>query len=333
MTTDRRETIFASHLTPFVPSQKRHGLAREKSIRDLGNIAGHEISRDRTQYQIVSHRGRHDDSRKPKDKLIIQDLHKSVFLEYKLGDTVQVSLRANDHHVVALRTLKTSSVDDETLRNLKKIRNNRHVVGIEAAFFDDGQLTVAREYDFDITLRVMCGVLPTPLTEAEIATLLHHVVEGLSYIHDELAVVHGSLGCGTVLISLFGAIRICMFASFSLIHLTWGGAGNIEDAIIKGLCAKDHQRTDFKALQSMMVELMEPETWCENPASQTLRDPHRWKLQTMDFLKAAQDNTLGELSQVLYTPFSSTVKRLLMLKSMLSFKMWETQPLSNHMFS
>ena len=47
-----------------------------------------------------------------------------------------------------------------------------------------------------------------------------------------------------------------------------------------------------------MLEVMEPETWCENPTSQTLKYPNRWKDEIKGFWKAVQSSKLQELREV-----------------------------------
>lgn len=189
-----RGTIYAEHLGyRDYNRNKRHGFIHQNST---------------VEHAAVTHQRKHDNSHQSKE---LQDLQRSSFLEYSQGGAVQLSHRAGEHRIVALRTLKSNKINDDILHNIRKVRN-RYVVGIEAALFDNGRLSIVREYELDITLRVMCGVLPTPVTEAEIAIILHHIVQGLSYVHNELTVVHGKLSCETVLISLFGAVRICTFA-------------------------------------------------------------------------------------------------------------------------
>ena len=162
----------------------------------------------------------------PQSKLVnneataLYDLNKSAFLQYSLGGPVQISHQSKTQLIVALRTLRLNRLDDRILEIIRKFRDN-HVVCVNTAIFRDGYLSIVRDYKFDITLRVMCGVLRPPLAESEIAVIVHHVVRGLSYIHDKLKLIHGQLNCETVLVSLFGAIRICKVVSILLTDLTY----------------------------------------------------------------------------------------------------------------
>lgn len=136
----------------------------------------------------------------------------TAYLRYNLGGPVQIC-RFNGHksQLVARRELSGNRRRRNQLQKIK-IARDKHIVGIESIVFEGDTIIVTRSYMYDITLRTMCGVLPKPLGSADIAVISRSVIAGLSYVHEHLQVPHLGLSGDTVLISLFGAIRVCQRA-------------------------------------------------------------------------------------------------------------------------
>ncbi|KAL1991412.1 hypothetical protein VTN49DRAFT_5404 [Thermomyces lanuginosus] len=78
-------------------------------------------------------------------------------------------------------------------------------------------------------------------SEVDIATICHSVLNGLLYIHSVLGIIHGSLNCENVLLTMTGEVKIA----------------NIGRALLEGKSAEKYQ-SDIEAVGNIVRELRGP---------------------------------------------------------------------------
>jgi serine/threonine protein kinase len=137
------------------------------------------------------------------------------------GSAVIACDNTRERKLVAIKRFK--GIDQSSTRKIPPFRSD-HVVNIKETYFDNDDMVIVYE-QMDISLRNVTSILQGPFKPFQIATICKGVstsfnrvsrtwltpkqlVAGLSYIHEELALYHGELSCGSILLNLEGMVKI-----------------------------------------------------------------------------------------------------------------------------
>lgn len=76
-------------------------------------------------------------------------------------------------------------------------------------FHDSDKVTLVYEYEHSaVALARLSNTPNVVFSEGDIATVCREVLNGLHYIHSELKIIHGSLNCINVLLTMTAEIKI-----------------------------------------------------------------------------------------------------------------------------
>ncbi|MCJ1476735.1 hypothetical protein MMC13_005404 [Lambiella insularis] len=168
--------------------------------------------------------------------------------------------------------------------------SSKQLITILDVYLDVDEIVFVYEI-MEISLRQVINV--SSLQTFQIAAICEQVVNGLSYLHQELVIAYGLLSCSTVLLDSSGRIKLA----------------NVGDALVTNReLNEENERVDISRLGSVMMELMEPMTFILEPGSVILRDPVRWQSDTaiQDFLAATQRKSLNELAAINHTSLDTS---------------------------
>ena len=100
------------------------------------------------------------------------------------------------------------------------------------------------------------------------------VVEGLSYIHQELQLYVGNLDCTSVLVRGDGRIKIGRDSPLAIRRLAERWKANIAVSVFEQKAlSPGRENDDIKQIGSVMIELIESATSILEPNTRTLKNP------------------------------------------------------------
>ncbi|KAL1995884.1 hypothetical protein VTN49DRAFT_750 [Thermomyces lanuginosus] len=140
--------------------------------------------------------------------------------------------------IVLMKTEKRTA--NLNLTNLRKA-SDPHILQLLDFFWDWDNVTLVYEYEHSAASLARLLNAGVRFSEVDIATICHGVLEGLLYIHSVLGIIHGSLKCENVLLTMTGQVKIA----------------NIGKAILEGESAKKYQ-TDIEEVGNIVKELRGP---------------------------------------------------------------------------
>lgn len=100
----------------------------------------------------------------------------------------------------------------ETTKFIKtqlKKASHKNVLGLLDFFHDSDKVTLVYEYEHSaVALARLSNTPNVVFSEGDIATVCREVLNGLHYIHSELKIIHGSLNCINVLLTMAAEVKI-----------------------------------------------------------------------------------------------------------------------------
>ncbi|KAL4927716.1 uncharacterized protein BDV17DRAFT_292222 [Aspergillus undulatus] len=148
--------------------------------------------------------------------------------------------------------------------------SHENVVNLQELYLSPHSVTLA--YDcWGISLLEVCRVAKIFADdESTVATICKEVLHGLKYLHEEVGIVHGSISCGTVILTDTGRVKIA----------------DIGDSMISGRECSDRSQ-DYQAVCQISASLLD--------LSSATRPQSSLRLAAEDFARAPLGTSLGEL--------------------------------------
>ncbi|KAL4960573.1 uncharacterized protein BDV14DRAFT_140116 [Aspergillus stella-maris] len=144
-----------------------------------------------------------------------------------------------------------------------------NIVNIQEMYLSPHSITLTYEC-WGISLLELCRVAKIFANdEPAVATICKEVLHGLRYIHEEIGIVHGSISCGTVILTDTGRVKIA----------------DVGDSMIAGRCSDRVQ--DYQAVCQMCASLLDLGSASTPQGS--------LRLAAEEFAKAAAETSLDGL--------------------------------------
>ncbi|KAH3060269.1 hypothetical protein KXW16_001610 [Aspergillus fumigatus] len=157
---------------------------------------------------------------------------------------------------------------------LKKT-SHKNVLSLLEFFQDSDKVTLVYEYEHSAVALARVSNIPNVVfSEGDIATVCREVLNGLHYIHSELKIIHGSLNCINVLLTMTAEIKI-------------------GDSMLSGKTLRDHQ-CDIKAVGDIASDLSDLSARPEGYGS-LHRVPEKATHMTRQFIEKTTKATIQEL--------------------------------------
>ncbi|KAI4219487.1 MAG: hypothetical protein L6R36_008293 [Xanthoria steineri] len=269
-------------------TQKKRQLALDSPTRNV------PISTDRLSFETRRSNDQETSKRAKFNEAKIVSYRKfHTFMELDQAGPAKIA-RDEKHILVALKAIDSVS---ESLR----VFEADNIVSLRDIFKTGAQTYLVYEF-MCVSLRQIQG---TPrglqIRSFEIAAickevsryrhrkrmLRRQILNGLFYMHRELGLFHGNLSCSEVMLDYEGRVKIANV-----------GISMSEKRIYDDASGSQ----DIRGLGSIMMELMETETWISDPSSLVLQHPEKWKDShgIKSFLHDIPIHDLEYLKQVSY---------------------------------
>ncbi|MCJ1473169.1 hypothetical protein MMC13_001820 [Lambiella insularis] len=160
-----------------------------------------------------------------------------------------------------------------------------YIVQLMNYHMHEGIAYMVYEY-MDVSLRHIQSIPKNGFTSYEIGAVCRELLSGVDFIHKTLKMTHGDIHCGNILVDRDGNVKIANI-----------GTAYLEENV-------ENKCTDIRGIGKVMIELMEPDSFVQDPTSLDLRRPEVWSENQgiVSFLGKLENSSLAKLQDDPFLP-------------------------------